>query len=471
MNRPRSQTSLSVVKRNQLTNRWQPARMRPMHSDAPPAAGETIGERLKRLRLERDLSQRELAAPGVSYAYISRIEAGTRQPSVKALRRLAAKLGVSADYLETGSDLDPAAARELRLSDLELAIRLGEIDGAEAALEAALSEADGAGDRAAALRARVALAQIALESGGEARAVTLLEEALADQVFAPVDRFDVYANLGRAYAGAGRPDRAAALFEQCLEGVSEAGGDPSLEARYAALLSYALTDMGEIARAEEVVRHALSRVGDSSDPYMRVRLYWSVARLAHTQGREAVALENVRKAIALLQATDDTFHLARAHVLAAEIMLGRSDPAAAERHLEQAEQLFGGGRTPDDTMEITQLRSRLELLRGNATAAICFAREALALCNESQQMEQGISAHALADALAQSGEANEASTSYRLAVDLLETTGQWRSASAAARSWGRLLREQGQESEALDVLDRAAELGMRATPEGIRAER
>jgi transcriptional regulator with XRE-family HTH domain len=442
-----------------------------MHSDAPPAAGETIGERLKRLRLERGLSQRELAAPGVSYAYISRIEAGTRQPSVKALRRLAAKLGVSADYLETGSDLDPAAARELRLSDLELAIRLGEMDGAEAALEAALSEADSAGDRAAGLRARVALAQIALESGGEQRAVTLLEEALADEVFAPVDRFDIYANLGRAYAGAGRPDRAAVLYEQCLEGVSEAGGDPSLEARYAALLSYALTDMGEIAKAEEVVRHALSRVGDSSDPYMRVRLYWSIARLAHTQGREAVALENVRKAIALLQATDDTFHLARAHVLAAEIMLGRSDPAAADRHLEQAEQLFGGGRTPDDTMEITQLRSRLELLRGNGTAAITYAREALALCTESQLMEQGISAHALADGLALTGEANEASATFKQAVDLLEQTGQWRSASAAARSWGRLLREQGQESEALDVLDRAAELGMRATPEGIRADR
>ena len=97
-----------------------------MRPDSLPAAGETIGERLKRLRLERGLSQRELAAPGVSYAYISRIEAGTRQPSVKALRRLAVKLSVSADYLETGSDLDPEAERELRLSDLELAIRLGE---------------------------------------------------------------------------------------------------------------------------------------------------------------------------------------------------------------------------------------------------------------------------------------------------------------------------------------------------------
>ena len=120
---------------------------------------------------------------------------------------------------------------------------------------------------------------------------------------------------------------------------------------------------------------------------------------------------------------------------------------------------------------MTQHRSRVALLRGNATAATAFAREAIELCGESQQMEKGLSAHALADALALAGDTAEAKTVYAQAVDLLETTGQWRTASAAARSWGRLLREQGQESEALDVLDRAAEFGMRATPEGIRAER
>src|SRR2546421_7341728 len=116
-------------------------------------AGETIGQRLKRLRLDRHMSQRELAAPGVSYAYISRIEAGTRQPSVKALRRLAAKLGVSAEYLETGSELLPADRRELRLADLELAVRLGEADGIEQPLEELLAEAVDARDSAPALRA------------------------------------------------------------------------------------------------------------------------------------------------------------------------------------------------------------------------------------------------------------------------------------------------------------------------------
>jgi transcriptional regulator with XRE-family HTH domain len=38
----------------------------------------------------------------VSYAYISRIEAGTRTPSAKALQVLAANLGISALYLATG---------------------------------------------------------------------------------------------------------------------------------------------------------------------------------------------------------------------------------------------------------------------------------------------------------------------------------------------------------------------------------
>src|SRR5213593_5245741 len=92
--------------------------------DASPAAGETIGERLKRLRLERGFSQRELSSPGVSYAYISRIEAGARTPSVKALRKLAQKLGVSVEYLETGRDIREVDARELRLTDAELELRL-----------------------------------------------------------------------------------------------------------------------------------------------------------------------------------------------------------------------------------------------------------------------------------------------------------------------------------------------------------
>jgi transcriptional regulator with XRE-family HTH domain len=61
-----------------------------------------IGKRIRERRLALGLSQRDLTEPGVTYAYISRIEAGTRQPSEKAPRALAKKLGVTAHYLESG---------------------------------------------------------------------------------------------------------------------------------------------------------------------------------------------------------------------------------------------------------------------------------------------------------------------------------------------------------------------------------
>jgi transcriptional regulator with XRE-family HTH domain len=63
-----------------------------------------IGDRIRERRSALGLSQRDIASPGVTYAYISRIEAGTRNPSFKALRQLADKLGVTPLYLETGSD-------------------------------------------------------------------------------------------------------------------------------------------------------------------------------------------------------------------------------------------------------------------------------------------------------------------------------------------------------------------------------
>src|ERR671932_1270661 len=123
------------------------AKIRPTVATRSEERAEPIGSRLKRLRLERGLSQRDLSSPGVSYAYISRIEAGARTPSVKALRMLAQKLLVSVEYLETGRDIRDVDERELRLADAELELRLaGNPTGAERKLDELLEEARRAGD-------------------------------------------------------------------------------------------------------------------------------------------------------------------------------------------------------------------------------------------------------------------------------------------------------------------------------------
>jgi len=66
---------------------------------------ETVGERIKRVRTERGISQRELAqqAPLASSPYISRIETNDRQPSIEIIRQIAKALDVSPVYIETGA--------------------------------------------------------------------------------------------------------------------------------------------------------------------------------------------------------------------------------------------------------------------------------------------------------------------------------------------------------------------------------
>src|SRR5881628_1017848 len=170
---------------------------------------ETIGERLLRLRRERGLSQRQLASPDFTAAYISRIEAGARQPSVRALRKFAARLGVSAEYLETGSEFGGSRERELGLIDAELQLRIAEDPGASTStLKRVLEQAVAVGDLEAATRARIGLAMSAAHEARYSDAARLLEHATELGAVTPVDRPDVYTALGRAYAALGEPTRA-----------------------------------------------------------------------------------------------------------------------------------------------------------------------------------------------------------------------------------------------------------------------
>jgi transcriptional regulator with XRE-family HTH domain len=438
----------------------------------PDISQESIGARLKRLRLERGLSQRELAAPGVSYAYISRIEAGTRQPSVKALRRLAAKLNVSPEYLETGSDIRDADARELRLLDAELALRLGDPAVAEQLLAEVLGEALTAGDTANAARARTALGLAAAERGDHPEAVKQLEAALDAERLSPVDRVDVYATLGRGYSAIGAPERAVDLFEECLAEVGDANvGDPGAAVRYATLLSCAFSDMGDLGRAESVLKEALEQAREhGADPYTRVRLYWSLARLAEMEGKSVAALHHARRAIALLEATDNTIHLGRAHILCACIMTTHGDPTASLKHLDEAEVLFGSSPAGEDAGTLKVERARAQALLGNGEAATHFAQEAIALIGDNDDAALGLANAALAEGLALGGELEAADEAFRLAVDLLESRWRWREATQACQSWGRMLRRAGRQQEALDVLDRASELSLRTTSISATAE-
>src|SRR3954471_18118193 len=63
---------------------------------------EIIGRRVQQLRADRGLTQRQLAEPAYTPAYISTLEAGRVRPSDDALRHLAERLGVAYEEFGTG---------------------------------------------------------------------------------------------------------------------------------------------------------------------------------------------------------------------------------------------------------------------------------------------------------------------------------------------------------------------------------
>jgi tetratricopeptide (TPR) repeat protein len=421
---------------------------------------ESIGQRLRRLRHERGLSQRELASPGVSYAYISRIEAGARRPSVKALRMLAKKLGVSADYLETGSEIRDIEARELRIADAELELRLAETpEEAEQKLEQLRNEALSAGDAVAASRANIALGLAAAAGGRNADAIERLQSGLELSPVSPSVRPDVFATLGRAHAATARPDKAVELFERCLEEISQdAPEDLTAQVRFTTYLSYALTDLGDLERAQEVLDRALDQADSMTDAYSRVRLYWSLARIADLQGQPAVALDYVRRAIALLDVTDDTLHLARAHLLCGSILISQGRADDAGRHFDLAEQLFGANPEPEDVANLYTDQSRRSTLMGDGDAAVQRAKAALEAIGDEYHRERGNALWALAEGLALTGDVDGADKAFREATTTLDEQGHRRDYVEAYRAWGKFLRRSGREEEALEVLERAADL-------------
>ncbi|HEX6490036.1 MAG TPA: helix-turn-helix domain-containing protein [Gaiellaceae bacterium] len=426
----------------------------------PEHGTETIGARLRRLRRERGLSQRALSSPGITYAYISRIEAGARQPSTKALRKLAPKLGVSVEYLETGSDLREPELRELRLADAELALRLGGGAEIEAELRQLLAEAETGGDRQSAAMAQLALGFAASERGDAAEAVSLLEPAVGSGWLTPLERPDAYLTLGRMYAAVGEAAKAARLFADCLDQVRAAAPENGVaELRFAAYLSFALGDLGELDRAQAILAELSEQVEESDDPLTRVRLYRSLGRLAALEEKSALALDYFRRAIALLRASDDSLHLARAHLSCAWTLnsVGRGDEAGS--HLAAAERLFGLRPEPHDLAYLRTEQAKQALQIDRPEQALAFAREALALLGDNDPAERGAALVTLAEALvASGGPAAEALSAFEEGSRLLEEQRRWRECTQALRGWARLLRAEGREPEAFELLERASGL-------------
>ena len=142
------------------------------HVDDPVA----VGRRLKDARLAAGLSQRQLSFPGCSAAYISRLEAGDRVPSLQLLRKLAAKLNADEQYLATGVERIQQPPPELIEAEVERRLSGGRPDPSTTEEE---RPANGLEDPAARARALWAHSRLLAARGERSRAAAYARDALA----------------------------------------------------------------------------------------------------------------------------------------------------------------------------------------------------------------------------------------------------------------------------------------------------
>jgi tetratricopeptide (TPR) repeat protein len=417
-------------------------RQKSTHVDSPQA----VGERLKSARERANLSQRQLAFAGCSPAYISRIESGDRIPSLQILRELGRRLGVSEDYLATGESVS-----HIDQTEAEVALRLGQLALARELYSDALARAGSAGERAAAL---AGLGHVAFREGEPHRAIEHFEEALALSGSPEWEQPALADSLGRSYAMVGELESAIALFQRCLE-AAERREDPVESIQFALLLANCLIDSGNFGRAEELLGQALALGRDSVNPSVRAHLFWSQSRLHAERDDHRTAAKYARRALEVLELTEDTYRIARAHQLLAHIELDRGNAEEALRIIREGWPLLEQTGNP-----VERAQYRLEEARALARLeqhedAAALAMQISGVIGEAHPEDAARSYSVLAEVFEELGDTSRARELYELAADILRSRNPSRYLAHIYSRLAELAEADGRKDEAFEYLKKA----------------
>jgi tetratricopeptide (TPR) repeat protein len=426
---------------------------------------ETIGRRVHRLRHELGLTQRQLAEPAYTPAYVSTLEAGRVRPSDEALRHLAERLGVTFDELATGRPTHLATDLRLRLTEAQRTLAGGDAWTAAEQYARLLAEAEEheLGDaRAAAL---LGLGECALETGELETGRTYFERAEQALADAPLP-VRVPALRGRAVSHylAGELRYAVYLLESTLDELNRSGlHDPdALLLLYASVIGPYM-DMGAHARAAQAAEFALALAPQAGDPALVARMHRSVARTLLAEGRVAEADASLAKAAELYRQLQLRTELANCHWMRGYVYAQNGELERAEEELRSAQTMLTARRAELYTSQVVVELADVLHRRGKSEEAAEQLRQVLGDLSSERGAVHAAAAHRLLGIIAEDArDAEAAEEHYVRALSLLERAGAAGDLADLCRLLGDLLRRTGRVEAALDAYRTG--LGHRTAP-------
>ena len=405
----------------------------------------SLGPRLKRIRLARGLTQKELAEPAYTHAYVSTIESGRRSPSPAALDFFAQKLGIGLEELVTGRSPTLESELELGLQEARILISAGDFEEADVRYRQVKQKAK----RYELIRFEAKAAEIgalSLERRGKFdEALELYEDALRlleDE--SPAARSIATAGKARCAHFLGDVHYAAYLLENLLTSLQvEDLQDPSALVRIQAPLIQVYMDLGLRKKADAAAREALRLAPDVSDRSSLAQMYVNVARNHLHRGELDDAEGALRRAEDLFRDMDlhreiGIAHLARGVTLS---RLGELEQAAEQ--LQRARTVF---TETSDEVELANANcelARVSRLRGDLAGARELLDSAVEILGRKQDPNILAWAYREMAACYEDEDAALAEKNLRSSIELYERTGEVVELATTYRALGDLLHRQG----------------------------
>lgn len=244
--------------------------------------GKSVGAKIRAARQALKYTQSKLASPEFSVSYISAIERGQIQPSLRALEILAKRLGIpSAQLIQLDNQNEQA---------LGYATSVAKSD--EALLELALLEA-----------------QISILQGDPTKAVTLLSELPASKLqkkYLQQQRL----LLGWAYLLTSELDKCIVTLTEG-ESLANEQNDSSDTLHIYDLMGTAYAHMGDYARALQAHERCLNMVETTrpQDPFFLCHLYNQLGQYYTQLQKRDAAIHAFQQAITLIEELNTLEHL------------------------------------------------------------------------------------------------------------------------------------------------------------------
>lgn len=417
----------------------------------------TFATRLRQLRIDRGLTQQQLAEPRYTAAFVSTIEAGKRRPSRPALEHFAQRLGVDAGELETGVAPGTRARVQIAIQEARVLVAAGDSEPALAIASETEAQARQQGWSREMGQALMLKALIEEQRGHVDSALSLFEQA--EEILiqdGPQLAVEALAGRCRCLQIKGDLRYAIHLLETRLRVLREARiEDPGARARIYASLVAAYFEAGLQKQAEEAASEVSGLMAFVSDPDRLANMHINTARVLLEQMRFEEVRRSLDRAEGLYVDLQWKNDIGRVHLARGITLINEARFDAAIEELERASAIFG-----ETENAVNEARCSVELARSyRHLGRMSQARMTLngvEMARAGGPGQEGLAYREMALCLKAEGRTEAATEHLEKALILFEQAEEPRQLARTYRLLGDFMRDEDSLAAACDAYRNAA---------------